>query len=72
MKSELLNLRMGGTSQISSSSERGHDFELLVQEIAEGQKLLDQYKVILDSDPRKTAGNGALQGQETNEEQLAA
>lgn len=48
-------------SGIEVAHERGRDPHDLVKEIAEWQAMLDEHKVVSDSDPRRTNSSGALQ-----------
>lgn len=58
---DLLAVRAGIRSMPDVISEQGRDPEVVLREIAEWNGKLDAAGVILDSDPRQTAKNGALQ-----------
>lgn len=52
------NIRSGLQSLSEALRERGYDPEEVLREIAADNKLLDQMKLILDSDPRNTTEQG--------------
>jgi capsid protein len=52
-------IRAGLKSLPAAVNEQGYDFEQVMEEIAAGNKLIDELGLILDSDPRKTAVRGA-------------
>lgn len=58
---DLLAVRAGIRSMPEVLSEQGRDPDAVLAEIAEWSKKLDAAGLILDSDPRQTAKNGALQ-----------
>ncbi len=59
-KAEKEALRNGTTSLSRLAAEKGDDIELLLNERAEINKMIDNLDIVLDSDPRKTASNGSL------------
>jgi capsid protein len=63
-------IRSGLTTLPEAQRSMGYDPELVLAEYAETNKKLDKLGLVLDSDPRKTAGNGA--GSVTNGNQNAA
>ncbi len=58
---EQMAIRNGLKSRAQSVAERGGDVETVDKEIAEDNARADGHGFILDSDPRKTAGTGAIQ-----------
>lgn len=56
------NIRAGIMSLSEALRERGYDPRTVLKEIAADGKLLDDLKIILDSDPRKMTQAGQLQG----------
>lgn len=58
---EQMAIRAGFKSRARVIAERGDDIEDVDREIAEDNARADKIGLILDSDPRKTAGSGALQ-----------
>jgi lambda family phage portal protein len=56
------NVRTGIQSLFDAIRERGYDPQDLLQEIADGNKLLDSLGIELDSDPRKMTQAGQQQG----------
>jgi lambda family phage portal protein len=53
-------IRAGLKSLPAAVNEQGYDFEQVMEEIAAGNKVIDELGLILDSDPRKTAVRGAV------------
>ena len=58
---EAMRLRNGTLTLPEAVAQRGFDYGDVIAEIAASNQLLDDNKIILDSDPRKTAKTGALQ-----------
>ncbi len=58
---DLLEVRAGFAPRSEKAGERGWSLDLLDAEIAKGNRSADQHGLALDSDPRITAKNGALQ-----------
>ena len=58
---DLLEVRGGLAPRSEKAGERGWSLDLLDAEIAKGNESADRYGLVLDSDPRITAKNGALQ-----------
>lgn len=58
---DLLEVRAGFKPRSEAAGERGWSLELLDKEIAKGNQSADQHGLLLDSDPRQLAKNGALQ-----------
>ncbi len=56
------NIRAGIQSLSEALRERGYDPEVVLQEIAADNALLDTLGIVSDSDPRKTTQAGQLQG----------
>ena len=55
------SVRSGFTSLSRAQTELGYDPEEIIEEIIESNKKLDDAGIILDTDPRKTAGGGSIQ-----------
>lgn len=55
-------VRSGFSSRTQKQTERGHDPDVIEAEIAEENRRADAQGFVFDSDARKTAGTGALQG----------
>lgn len=58
---DLLEVRGGLAPRSEKAGERGWSLEQLDAEIDKGNKSADRYGLVLDSDPRITSKNGALQ-----------
>lgn len=61
MLAEQLARRIGSKTLTKIIAERGEDIENVLVEMAEENALIDELKLILDSDPRNTASSGAMQ-----------
>jgi lambda family phage portal protein len=61
VSADLLEVRAGFAPRSEKAGERGWSLDLLDAEIAKGNRSADQHGLALDSDPRITAKNGALQ-----------
>jgi lambda family phage portal protein len=57
----MLEVRLGLTSLQESIASNGNDPDKIINEIDAMNKLLDEKKIILDSDPRKVTNSGVLQ-----------
>lgn len=55
------NIRTGIQTLFEAIRERGYDPTKFLQEVAAGNKLLDELKIVLDSDPRKITQQGQAQ-----------
>jgi lambda family phage portal protein len=73
-KATLLSVRAGLQTQYDVIRERGHDPETFLNEVAAGNKKLDELGIILDSDPRQTTQVGGPRQQQapTTEKKPAA
>lgn len=58
---DLIEVRAGFKPRSEAAGERGWSLEMLDKEIAKGNQSADENKLLLDSDPRQLAKNGALQ-----------
>jgi len=58
-------IRAGLTTLPEALRQRGYDPDQVLNEYAKSNEILDALGLILDSDPRKTTGNGGLQNQNT-------
>lgn len=61
------NVRGGLDTLFEMIREQGHDPRAHIAEIAEGNRLLDEYGVVLDSDPRRTTASGGLVAKADND-----
>lgn len=55
------NIRNGLTSLFEALRERGYDPRHILREIADGNAILDDLGIVLDSDPRRTTQAGQVQ-----------
>ncbi|MBF0395766.1 MAG: phage portal protein [Desulfobacterales bacterium] len=62
---KLMAVRGGFESRAHVVAEMGHDIEIVDNEITEDLKRTDKLGLVLDSDPRKTAGSGSMQTMQT-------
>lgn len=60
------SIRNGLKSYHEALRELGYNPEKVIKEIAESNKMLDENKILLDSDPRYTGGQGNLQIKQAN------
>lgn len=58
---EQMDMRSGLSSRTKQVARRGYSVEELDREIAEDNRRADQHGLVFDSDPRRTAGSGAIQ-----------
>jgi lambda family phage portal protein len=61
---EKMSVRSGFKSRAQVVAERGQDIETVDAEIAEDNARADELGLVFDTDPRKTAGSGAIQAAE--------
>ncbi len=69
VKAELIAIRSGLKSRDQSIAELGYDIEKVDRDIQRDNQRVDQLKIILDSDPRKTTISGVYQSADDYEEE---
>ena len=68
MLAEILEIRGGLKNYTQALSDRGQDIETFFAERNEEEKILDAYKFIFDTDPRRTTSKGMYQAMGETEE----
>lgn len=71
-KALTLAVRSGAQTLFDAIRSRGYDPEEFLKEYAEGNKLLDELKIVLDSDPRMTTQVGGPRQQAAKPDQAAS